>query len=533
VIWGKSSGGVEKLESVFVRSISLASMVLTTLAVAVLMVTLLVVQSGNNAMSTMTDGVMVWTALALSAMSVVLLAYQIIFGTRARDRVAAGEQGGSGRRRGESDARGDRSWAREVPPTRTKASMEPGAGAVVEAKPEATTGLGPRSSVVVTTEAELRLAQACIDGLRAHVAILDGHGTIVSVNEAWRDFVRQGGGDETACGIGANYLATCERATGDCAIEAGQVADSLLSLIEGRVESVYHRYPCHSPTKHYWFQMRATRFGPLDDLDRLRIVVSHENVTEVKEAEELIHVQSQQVAHAARLTLMGEMAAGLAHEINQPLGAIAAYARGCLRRLRVVGRAHDPELIEAIEAVAQEAERAGEIVRRMRAFARKPKGREDDVDLREVLEEVMPLAETDARRRGAAIDLSIPGEQVPVRIDSVQVQQVVLNLLRNAVDAATSVEGVPARVRIAILTADGVAEIRVSDSGPSVSPDVAQRLFEPFFTTKPDGTGLGLIISKSIVDRHGGRLWAVPSDGGGLEFRVELPMLKPATMTAS
>jgi C4-dicarboxylate-specific signal transduction histidine kinase len=164
----------------------------------------------------------------------------------------------------------------------------------------------------------------------------------------------------------------------------------------------------------------------------------------------------------------------------------------------------------------------------MRAFARKPKGREDDVDLREVLEEILPLAETDARRRGATIDLSIPGEHVPVRVDAIQVQQVALNLLRNAVDAATSASGTPARVRLAIVMVDGVAEIRVSDSGPAVAPEVAQRLFEPFFTTKADGTGLGLIISKSIVDRHGGRLWAVPSEGGGLEFRVELPMLKRA-----
>jgi signal transduction histidine kinase len=512
-------------------------MLLTTLALAVLMVALVVVQgpSARAGESSMPDGMMVWAALALSSVSVALLVYQLAFGTRGRERAATGSEGGAGRRRGESEARGDRSWAREVPPTRTKLNADPApvpaastSPAVVEPKPEATPGLLPRSSVVGTTESEMRLAQACIDGLRAHVAILDGHGRIVSVNEAWREFVRQGGGDLAACGVGANYLAACEHATGECAVEANDVSDALRSLIEGRVESVYHRYPCHSPTKHYWFQMRATRFGPLDDLDRLRLVVSHENVTEVKEAEELIHVQSQQVAHAARLTLMGEMAAGLAHEINQPLGAIAAYARGCLHRLRVVGRAHDAELVDAVEAVAHEAERAGEIVRRMRAFARKPKGREEDVDLREVLEEILPLAETDARRRGATIDLSIPGEHVPVRVDAIQVQQVALNLLRNAVDAATSASGTPARVRLAIVMVDGVAEIRVSDSGPAVAPEVAQRLFEPFFTTKADGTGLGLIISKSIVDRHGGRLWAVPSEGGGLEFRVELPMLKRA-----
>ena len=230
----------------------------------------------------------------------------------------------------------------------------------------------------------------------------------------------------------------------------------------------------------------------------------------------------EQLALAARVTLMGELAASIAHEINQPLCALASSA-GTLRRL--LG-ADPPGVVAAREVardVAADALRAGEIVSRIRGLFQMAPLRDEPLDLNALVGEVVTLARPELTRRGAAVRVTL-GEGLPaVRGDRVGLQQVFLNLLANGAEAMA---GLPAERRVLqIGTAGGGPAVRASvrDAGPGLDPATAERIFEAFFTTKPGGLGMGLAVCRSIVQRHAGRIWAEPADGAGTTFHVTLP----------
>jgi C4-dicarboxylate-specific signal transduction histidine kinase len=255
---------------------------------------------------------------------------------------------------------------------------------------------------------------------------------------------------------------------------------------------------------------------------------SHEHYRQerTRAAEVLEETRARQhqaeLAHAARLNTLGEMAAGLAHELNQPLAAIVNYARGCALRLRA-GEVDREQLIEVIEEMSEQALRAGEVLRRIREFARSGELHRERLDPNELVREAARLAAVDARRLGVAMHLEPCADAPAVDVDRIQVEQVILNLVRNGFEA---MQGAPRRPReLAIrtsTTALGDIEIAVSDTGAGLPEDVAVRVFDPFFTTKPDGLGLGLAISRTIIEAHGGRLWA--SNGSpGATFRFTLP----------
>ncbi len=230
-----------------------------------------------------------------------------------------------------------------------------------------------------------------------------------------------------------------------------------------------------------------------------------------------------ELAHAWRLATVGEMASILAHEINQPLFAIVNYAKGCVRRLRS-GSGDTSEILEAMEIVASQAERAGEIVRRLRAFVRKEEPVRRPVDVSDVVKESVALEEFEMTQNGVRLDLDLDGSLPRVLADTIQIEQVLLNLMRNAVEAMLNE---PVRDRaMSISTAMGDSSsviITVRDAGRGISEDIAKRVFESFFTTKPRGMGLGLAISRSIVEAHGGRLWFEPLPKG-TAFRFTLPV---------
>jgi signal transduction histidine kinase len=262
-------------------------------------------------------------------------------------------------------------------------------------------------------------------------------------------------------------------------------------------------------------------------LASLYAAYSHEHyrLERTRAAEVLEETRSRQhqaeLAHAARLHTLGEMAAGLAHELNQPLAAIVNYARGCALRLRA-GDVEREQLIEVIEEMSEQALRAGEVLRRVREFARTGELHRERLDPTELVREAARLAEVDARRLGVAMRLESSGDTPPVEVDRIQVEQVILNLVRNGFEAMEVPRG-PRELRIRTsTTAHGEIEIAVSDTGTGLPEGVASRVFDPFYTTKPDGLGLGLAISRSIIEAHGGRLWA--SNGGrGATFHFTLP----------
>jgi two-component system sensor histidine kinase TtrS len=244
---------------------------------------------------------------------------------------------------------------------------------------------------------------------------------------------------------------------------------------------------------------------------------------ELEAAHERVRLKDAQMEHAMRLSLMGEMASSLAHEINQPLAAILSYARGCERRL---ARGEDGEAVrEAVSRIAAQAERAGAIVRRMREFVRNNPARQAPLEPAEVFRDALALFEPSAAARDLVVEFDAPERLPQVRADRVQLEEVTLNLLQNALEA---VEGqAEKKVRLAVAQEGARIVASVSDNGPGLTPEARANLFEAFFTTKSSGLGLGLSLSRSIVEAHGGRLSADEARSGAT-FRFYLPILEEA-----
>ncbi|MDX2170818.1 MAG: ATP-binding protein [Deltaproteobacteria bacterium] len=229
-----------------------------------------------------------------------------------------------------------------------------------------------------------------------------------------------------------------------------------------------------------------------------------------------------ELAHVLRLHTMGEMAATLAHEINQPLCAITNYAQGGVQRLRA-GDQDLAALGEAFERIAREGLRAAQILRGIRKLVQRETAVSAGVDVNALAVEALQVLEPQARRHGVVVRLE-RDERVPtVHADGTQIEQVMLNLMLNGVEAAALAQGTRREVVIATTALGDAVEVAISDTGTGLAPAVRDRLFTPFLTTKTRGLGLGLAISRSIVESHGGRLWASPRPGAGMTFRFSIP----------
>src|SRR6185295_1755510 len=246
-------------------------------------------------------------------------------------------------------------------------------------------------------------------------------------------------------------------------------------------------------------------------------------------AEKEIAQARERLMHVSRLSTMGEMAAGLAHEINQPLAAITTYAQACQHLMSQGAAADSEEIRESLVQISKQALRAGEVIRRLRAFVSNREVRPERVDCNRLLDDLAMLARPDSRANDVRLVFDVEEPLPPLMADPVQLQQVLLNLLRNAIDA-TLQGGAPQReiVLRAARVPEGV-EISVRDHGPGVEPGAEANLFNPFFTTKAHGTGLGLAISRTIVLAHGGKLAYRPAVGGGACFHFTLPAMLEAT----
>ncbi len=256
------------------------------------------------------------------------------------------------------------------------------------------------------------------------------------------------------------------------------------------------------------------------------IIVSGRDITERKRAEEQARQHLQQLAHVTRLSSMGEMASAIAHEVNQPLTAILTYTQACMRLLRS-GDASIAEITDAMERVASQAARASEIIRHLRTFVRKDDARMLPVQLNFLVSEVVRLVQTEARQSGVDIATEFGQGLPPVMADNIQIQQVLVNLVRNAIEAINGAGTDLRRVRIVTQCGDDDTVLAtVHDSGPGFDQATAARLFEPFYTTKSHGMGIGLSISQSIVEAHHGRIWAGSTLGAGASFHFVLPAAK-------
>jgi two-component system sensor histidine kinase DctS len=249
------------------------------------------------------------------------------------------------------------------------------------------------------------------------------------------------------------------------------------------------------------------------------------DVTDQKRTEELARLQQEKLQATARLVTMGEMASSLAHEINQPLAAIASYSAGCLNLLEATPE--DNEIKGAIAKTMEQAQRAGRIIRRIYEFVRRAEPKSEPCDIALLLDETIALAEPEALRQGIQLLKEVRGPLPEIQGDRVLLTQVMLNLIRNAVEALKDATRKGRRVQISAANADGQVLVSVADTGPGIPSETVDRLFEPFFTTKSEGMGMGLNICRSVVEGHRGRLWFEPNPEGGSIFHVLLPPARP------
>ncbi|RWX70715.1 PAS domain S-box protein [Mesorhizobium sp. M4B.F.Ca.ET.089.01.1.1] len=249
------------------------------------------------------------------------------------------------------------------------------------------------------------------------------------------------------------------------------------------------------------------------------------DLTERHRAEARIQEQQQELLHMARFTALGEMASTLAHEINQPLTAITNYLKGSRRLLEKSTEENAPMLRDAVEKAAEQALRAGDVIRHLRDFVSRGESERQVERLPKLIEEAASLALVGAREADVRVSYHLDPAAELVLTDRIQIQQVLLNLMRNAVEA---MQGAPRReLRVATTArSDGMAEVSVVDTGPGLAPEVSTQLFQPFVTTKKQGMGVGLSICRTIVESHGGHIWAEPMPGGGTAFRFTLRVVE-------
>jgi C4-dicarboxylate-specific signal transduction histidine kinase len=229
------------------------------------------------------------------------------------------------------------------------------------------------------------------------------------------------------------------------------------------------------------------------------------------------------MAHFSRVATMGELAASIAHELNQPLAAITVNAQAASRFLKMT----PPDLAEADDAlvdIAGDAKRAAKVIRHMRDLLRKGERREENMDIVLLIEETVQMLSSDAIARSCVITVESERHVPLLSGDPIQLKQVILNLVINAFDAVSGGDAVPGALSITTSSSNGWVEVNVSDNGPGLPNDVAKDCFEPFVTTKPEGLGMGLSISRSIVEAHGGKLVAETNPEGGATLRILLPV---------
>lgn len=259
------------------------------------------------------------------------------------------------------------------------------------------------------------------------------------------------------------------------------------------------------------------------EIDGTRIFTGFiRDLTERAETTKRLHVLQAELAHVARISQMGTLAASIAHELNQPLAAITNYVETASAVLAQQGNGEHSTVREALTLCADEVTRAGDIIRHLREFIQHGETERVHARIGHVIEEAIALALADGAGAGVAISLRFDDAAEHVLVDRVQVQQVLVNLLRNATEAMADTRS--KTIEIVTRATDGkMSEIVVADSGPGLEPRIAKRLFQPFETTKPTGMGMGLSICHTIVDAHGGRIWAEPSPQGGTAFHFTLP----------
>ena len=271
---------------------------------------------------------------------------------------------------------------------------------------------------------------------------------------------------------------------------------------------------------------RAERVWPGELIQRFRLISEvFANALERKRAEQEAFNARRELTRMERLSRMGELSASLSHELNQPLTAILSNARAALRFLQS-GKLDPGELEEILQDIVNDDKRAGDIIRNLRAMVKPEEGEQELISINDVLHETVALFRSEAIIRNVRIkmDLADALPLTPLHINKVQIQQVLINLMTNAAESMTGDESAE---RVIVLqtaaSGEGVVKVAVRDFGPGIEEERSSKIFEPFFTTKRSGLGMGLSLSRSIIESHGGHIWAENNPDKGITFYFDLP----------
>ena len=273
------------------------------------------------------------------------------------------------------------------------------------------------------------------------------------------------------------------------------------------------------------FPMHLT-VGELRSADRHYFTGFIRDLTDQQITESRLKELQSEVTHMSRFTALGEMASTLAHEINQPLTAISNYLRGCQRLLERVESDNSTMLRDAIGKAADQALRAGQIIRRLREFVARGESDRRIESLPKLIEDASTLALIGAKENGVDVAFRLDPAVDLVLADRIQIQQVLVNLIRNAIEVMAETPGRRRLEIAAVADREDLVQVSVSDTGLGIAPEIAKQLFQPFVTTKRKGMGLGLSICRTIIEAHGGKIWVEPNPGGGTIFHFTLRSAK-------
>ena len=363
--------------------------------------------------------------------------------------------------------------------------------------------------------------RSVLASLQDHVVILDRDGMVLAVNDAWKDF-RMPAGTPTPLGgggIGSNYLEISNYASAPGDASGDRARDGIRSVLSGQSNFFSIEYGPNWPSASGWVLMRVL---PLKRMEG-GVVISHRDITDRKEAELELMQQRNELAHFSRVTMLGQLSGSLAHELNQPLAAILSNAQAGLRFL--ADHNYDrKEVQEILRDIVSDDKRAGDVIHSLRMLLKKGETRHEAVDMNELVMDVARLVRSEMVNARVALKMEL-GNDLPSALgDRVQLEQVLLNLVMNACDAMANA---PLRDReLIVRTArrdNADIEVCVLDRGLGLRPEELEQVFEPFYTTKVGGLGLGLVVSRKIVNAHGGSLRAESNAHGGATFCFRVP----------
>ena len=351
-----------------------------------------------------------------------------------------------------------------------------------------------------------------IDGLDTAVHVADAStGEILFANRAFQNIF----GFDTVGRDSAQVTAACRPMSESLSANPAELTGEELpcEIYDGEIQ--------HTLSGH-WYHLheRAIRWV---DGRTVRVQIAAD-ITDKKHIDEVNLQQQKRLEQTSRLITMGEMASSLAHELNQPLSAIANYCAGCIKRMQA-GNYRFEDLLAAMQKAADQAERAGKIIRRMRDMVKKSDPKREPISLGELVDEARAFADIEAQRTGTQIVVDLPENLPKIVVDRIMIEQVLLNLVKNGIESMHNIPFERRRLFIHARIADErMLEISVADQGHGLAEEDIEKIFAPFFTTKPDGMGIGLAICRSIIEFHQGRLWVETRREGGTTFRFTVPI---------